>query len=1109
MAKRIESGYTTAYLEYALYVTWGYSKELVCCSVFDRSMQNVKSVCAGIASGGLLKLDGRRMPSMAYNFNGPAGDSYTTPVQVGKTRVCTGVVLSRENGRTICLTTRERLHKDFYSFLMNSFELPLLPEWSPVIYGRLKADRRLWDETSIEAESQREHYFPLGAERVELKELVAVKVSLNEQQLEETVSDLLRKGKIHIAAKPQKKLVFNDMDQYFSEYGSGVVENLKNQLSPVSPLVDHMDYAALKSYRLYPQQIAICSGVANYFAQKKGRYAILNCGMGTGKTIMGIVSADAYFNQMAMRRTGKTLPEILKDRNAVNYRIIVMCPPHLVSKWVAEVNNQIPHAHAVAITDFSQLLEIRAKGKARHGKEVFVLSKDFCKLDYMAMPAVSQVKHRRVWHMACNKCGAVKPMSYIGSKCQTKDCDGTYVRVTDEMTATGYVCPECGELLCIPPKKMPGEEFLTYCLEEYDFKERTTSNDRCWNCGASLWQPYVKNIGESAKKPLWHRMTHYANAAHRGKKTVWLRRGTEDAYFAEVAKQAPLNDLGGEGGCRKYAPASYIKKYLKGYFDFAIFDELHQYKSSGSAQGNAMGALIAASRYQIGLTGTIAGGYASHLFSMLFRLDPQRMKSKGFVYGGETEFAERYGVIERRFEATENVRSNAMSKGKQHGSPKEKPGISPRVFTDFLMDRCVFLDLSDMSQYLPPLKEQVVVVDSDPDVLREYNRVVKSLRDRAKEKGGNGLLSSMLQFALSYPDKPYGAHPVVHPKTGQVVVAPKSFEFYKDNLLPKEEKLVELVNSELAEGRNLVVFCEFTNSEDTCITERLQSIIEDRCNLYGQVQIISASSPAAIKREQWLHEKAAEGVRVFITNPKILETGVDLCFKVDGVEYNYPTLVFYQTGYSLFTIWQASRRHYRLIQRKECRTYYMAAGGTLQPAVIKLIAAKQVATAAIQGRFSAEGLASMAEGVDVRLELVKSLAEGDTENINELQQMFDVLAAENGEASDVPMMPTYYELVGEEVIEEPEEIPELPEIPDVLDGLPEDIPVDDDSAGENFFGFDLFGLVPGSGEPEETDMFVPDDFMPETVPAAEEKSKKKREPALKGAAGTLSFFDFI
>ena len=148
----------------------------------------------------------------------------------------------------------------------------------------------------------------------------------------------------------------------------------------------------------------------------------------------------------------------------------------------------------------------------------------------------------------------------------------------------------------------------------------------------------------------------------------------------------------------------------------------------------------------------------------------------------------------------------------------------------------------------------------------------------------------------------------------------------------------------------------------------------------------------------WIRERAKDGVEVFITNPKLIETGVDLCWTEGGKRYNYPTLIFYQLGYSLFTVWQASRRHYRMNQTMECRTYYMAYEGTAQAKVIELIAEKQVATAAIQGKFSVEGISAMAEGVDARVALASSLADRDVKSGNALQKMFDVLHSSDKQA---------------------------------------------------------------------------------------------------------------
>jgi hypothetical protein len=87
-------------------------------------------------------------------------------------------------------------------------------------------------------------------------------------------------------------------------------------------------------------------------------------------------------------------------------------------------------------------------------------------------------------------------------------------------------------------------------------------------------------------------------------------------------------------------------------------------------------------------------------------------------------------------------------------------------------------------------------------------------------------------------------------------------------------------------------------------------------------------------------------------------------------------LIFYQTGYNLFTMRQASRRAWRIGQRKDCKVIYLYYGGTLQARAMALMGKKMEAAQALEGKFSAEGLASMAgEEGSAEMALAKSLAD--------------------------------------------------------------------------------------------------------------------------------------
>ncbi|MGB7137480.1 MAG: hypothetical protein WBD46_19485 [Acidobacteriaceae bacterium] len=59
---------------------------------------------------------------------------------------------------------------------------------------------------------------------------------------------------------------------------------------------------------------------------------------------------------------------------------------------------------------------------------------------------------------------------------------------------------------------------------------------------------------------------------------------------------------------QRMAPVEFIGRYMKGWFDLAIADELHQL-AGDTAQGNALGVLARAGRRLLALTGTLMGGY--------------------------------------------------------------------------------------------------------------------------------------------------------------------------------------------------------------------------------------------------------------------------------------------------------------------------------------------------------------------------------------------------------------------------------------------------------------------------------------------------------------------
>ena len=126
---------------------------------------------------------------------------------------------------------------------------------------------------------------------------------------------------------------------------------VKKVVKPLTTLKGTIDNVALKRLRLYPQQVAIVNGVRA--ALKKHKFVFMNEGMGTGKTVQSITAVDAIENQKYMdSHSGTNLKDVFASKDNVSYRVIVMPPVHLVRKWAAEIQNNIPYAKVHILEKF-------------------------------------------------------------------------------------------------------------------------------------------------------------------------------------------------------------------------------------------------------------------------------------------------------------------------------------------------------------------------------------------------------------------------------------------------------------------------------------------------------------------------------------------------------------------------------------------------------------------------------------------------------------------------------------------------------------------------------------------------------------------------------------
>ena len=166
---------------------------------------------------------------------------------------------------------------------------------------------------------------------------------------------------------------------------------------------------------------------------------------------------------------------------------------------------------------------------------------------------------------------------------------------------------------------------------------------------------------------------------------------------------------------------------------------------------------------------------------------------------------------------------------------------------------------------------------------------------------------------------------------------------------PKEQALIDICKKQKKDGIQTWVYVNMTGKRN--IQPRLKMLLE-REGL--RVGILRSATSTPIEREEWIAAHGRE-FDVMLSHPELVSTGLDLFSKVQG-GHNYSTIVFYETGYNLFTMRQAARRAWRIGQPRDCRVYYLYYKETMQHKAMSLMSKKMAAAQALEGEFSADGL---------------------------------------------------------------------------------------------------------------------------------------------------------
>ena len=724
----------------------------------------------------------------------------------------------------------------------------------------------------------------------------------------------------------------NSVTSYLNTFGVTVADRIRSQFVPKfdpasEPLSEEIlevnDYIHERAgYSLYDAQLAVAEAVKRQLDRKKTALIIAECG--SGKTKIGSTALGALHGLWAAQK---------KDGRGKSFGI-VMCPSHVTQKWVREIGETLPDTYAMvvhSITELDRLYTLYEQGD----KSVYaVFSKERARDGYMRYPAVRWNERRRA-----------------------------------------FLCPDCDAVI----EMEISEDGTRYVVsaDQFFFQKEHKKNHVCPNCGAPLWSAVNPD-----RQMEWVKIGEYG-WVHRYGAETHLKRTKNARVVDQLAQitQDPEGYYPIRGAQRRYPLSTYIKKKLRGRIDSFLCDELHEYNNA-SGQGDAMAELYGASKLFVGMTATLINGYSSGIFHLLYRIVPGLMLKDGKRYKSPGDFDAEYGVVENAYETRDAEYNSNRRASKRRTRTRQLPGVSPLVFSRFLLEYTAFLSLSDMGKDLPSYEEIPIPLEMPEDVGRSYKEIQDILQKVLKNdrKAAQKILSTYLNLLTVYPDQPYDQPEVIHPITGNPLVTPKSCGDFS-RLFPKEEKTLELVRQKAANGERVLIYTSWIRTDSQ---EKLRKLLREN----GYRTEILTPQVATEKREEWVDKRVKNGLQVLITNPRCVETGLDL--------NAFTTIIFYSMGYNLFTLRQASRRSWRINQTApKVEVYMLYYADTMQAKAMKLMASKLAVAGIIEGTFSEEGLAAMSDVKDLTSQMAKELAAGIRDNVEDIAAAFKKMAVIN------------------------------------------------------------------------------------------------------------------
>ena len=527
------------------------------------------------------------------------------------------------------------------------------------------------------------------------------------------LEDGLKTGAIRIPGTVQNLNGFDSVHSvtsYLSAFGVIVAERIREQFQPLfDPAAEQLSPEILR----INDYIRAHAGYSLYPAQLAVAESVKRK-LSDGKS--AFIVAECGSGKTKIGATALAAYQAQKRKKTFN---IILCPSHVAKKWVREIAETLPDTAGVIVRSITELDSLYAQ-YGQGDKSIYaVISKEKARDGYMRRPAV--LFDARKGAFRCPGCGSV---------IELPSSDDTYDWVTAK--------PEA-------------------------FRMENRRNHQCMNCGEPLWTAVNPSVPSPWVKIPEYGWVHRKLAVHAMQKTK--NPAALDAL--QTLRENPDGYFPTRGACRRYPLSSYIKKRYRSRLDGLIVDELHEYNND-SGQGDAMAELFGTAKKVIGMTATLINGYSSGIFHLLYRIVPGLMRKDGKSYRKPGDFDAEYGVVENVYEVKDGDYNSNRRTTKRKTKTRQLPGVSPLVFSRFLLEYTAFLSLMDMGKDLPDYEEIPVAIEMPEDVRSAYKAAEHTLQHvlKSDRQAAQKILSAYLNLLTVYPDQPYDQPTVIHPING-------------------------------------------------------------------------------------------------------------------------------------------------------------------------------------------------------------------------------------------------------------------------------------------------------------------------------------------------------